>query len=99
MNIKYRDPDLQRLAEDRSFRQKKWSTDIVKAFRKQIHRISQASDERDLYAIKALRLEKLSGNRKGTSSIRINDQYRLMINIEKDDDGKIVVIIEIVDYH
>lgn len=42
-----------------------------------------------------LRLEKLSGNRKGQWSIRINDKYRLCF---KWDDGN-ALDVELVDYH
>jgi len=41
------------------------------------------------------RLEKLKGNRKGTWSIRINDQWRVCFRFE---DGH-AFDVEIVDYH
>jgi plasmid maintenance system killer protein len=31
--------------------------------------------------------------------MRLNDQFRLIIEIEKTDDGRIVVVISIEDYH
>jgi len=42
-----------------------------------------------------LKLEKLSGNRKGELSIRINDQYRICFRFESGE----VFGVEIVDYH
>lgn len=41
------------------------------------------------------RLEKLKGNRKGTWSIRINDQWRICFRFEGGD----AFDVEIVDYH
>ena len=41
------------------------------------------------------RLEKLTGNRKGQYSIRINDQYRICFSIKDND----YYNVEIVDYH
>ncbi|NOM65205.1 hypothetical protein EU799_05660 [Corynebacterium silvaticum] len=47
--------------------------------------------------MRSLRLERLKGNRAGTSSIRLNDQFRLIIKFETDDEGRIVIVIEMVD--
>lgn len=49
----------------------------------------------DLVASPGNRLEKLSGNRDGQHSIRINDQWRVCF-VWKDGDARNV---EIVDYH
>ena len=48
-----------------------------------------------LKAWPGLKLEKLSGNRKGQLSIRINDQYRICFRF----DAGNVFDVEIVDYH
>ncbi|PLA28172.1 type II toxin-antitoxin system RelE/ParE family toxin [Corynebacterium coyleae] len=61
--------------------------------------LANVSDERDLRALKSLRLEQLRGDRVGTSSIRLNRQFRLVIRFETDEDRRIVVVIEMVDYH
>lgn len=49
----------------------------------------------DLRAPPGNRLEALRGNRRGTWSIRINDQWRLCFRFE---DGE-ALDVEIVDYH
>ena len=49
--------------------------------------------------MKSLHLEQLRGDRLGTSSIRLNKQYRLVIRFETSEDGRIAVVIEMVDYH
>ena len=48
-----------------------------------------------LKAWPSLRLEKLSGNRKGQFSIRINQQYRICFRFQE---GQIFDV-EVVDYH
>ncbi|RIL09381.1 MAG: plasmid maintenance system killer protein [Proteobacteria bacterium] len=48
-----------------------------------------------LKAWRGLQLEKLSGDRKGQLSIRINDQYRICFRFQ----GSDVLDVEIVDYH
>ncbi len=72
---------------------------VVRAFRKVMGIIAQARDERDLYALKSLRFEKLRGDRAGQRSLRLNDQWRLIVTIRKRPDGHTVVVIDIDDYH
>ncbi|TVQ24863.1 MAG: plasmid maintenance system killer [Leptolyngbya sp. DLM2.Bin15] len=63
--------------------------------------IQAALDERDLYANKGLRFEKLSGQRgkQGQRSLRLNKQWRLIVTLEADEEGSYLQIIDIEDYH
>jgi toxin HigB-1 len=63
--------------------------------------IDAALDERDLYAQKGLHFEKLAGQRgkKGERSLRLNKQWRLIVALEKDEDGSFLLVIDIEDYH
>lgn len=72
---------------------------VVKGFRKAMQIIRSAVDERDIYAMKGLRFEKLDRDRKGQHSLRCNDQYRLIVVISGDSPRKKIRVIEIVDYH
>lgn len=99
MKIEYDDEDLRRLAEELDFRMKKWGRDLVVAYRKKIQILDSAKDERDLQAMRSLNLEKLKGARTGQYSIRLNDQFRLILKFRTDDDGRVVVVVELVDYH
>lgn len=72
---------------------------VVKAFIKVMRIIDAAQDERDLRAAKGRHMEKLSGTREGQYSVRLNDQYRLIFTIERDEEGNYLLIIELVDYH
>jgi proteic killer suppression protein len=58
-----------------------------------------ALDERAFYAMTSLHYEKLKGDRAGQRSMRLNKQWRLILRIAEDDQGKQVVVIEIADYH
>lgn len=98
MRVEYKDDELRRLAEDPEFRPRKWGTDVVRAYRKKVQILSDARDERDLAAMRSLRLEKLKGDRAGTWSIRLNDQFRLILTFKTEDD-RVVVVLELVDYH
>lgn len=74
---------------------------VVDDFFEVMQIIDAAPDERELYAQKGLRFEKLSGTRgkQGERSLRLNDQWRLIVILQKDDEGKSLLIIDIEDYH
>lgn len=99
MRVEFEDPDLQRLYTDQKFRIPHFGPDLTKAFRKRMAVLVAAQDERDLYALKSLHFEKLSGERLAQRSIRLNDQWRLIFRLEEDQDGRLVIVIEITDYH
>jgi len=99
MRIIFQDDDLERLYTDPTFRISKYGGDVVKTFRKKVAFIESAQDERDLRNYKALHYEKLAKKRAGQHSVRLNDQWRLILEFETDADGRVVVIIEITDYH
>ncbi|MCG7296685.1 type II toxin-antitoxin system RelE/ParE family toxin [Corynebacterium afermentans] len=49
--------------------------------------------------MKSLHFGAATGDCLGTSSIRLNKQYRLVIRFETSEDGRITVVVEMVDYH
>jgi proteic killer suppression protein len=98
MNIAHDDADLARLESDANFTGG-WQPAVVKGFRKRMQFIRSAADERDLYAMKSLHFEKMSAARSHQRSIRINDQYRLVIELRGEGKEKAVHIIGIEDYH
>lgn len=73
--------------------------DLIKAFFRVMLRIEAASNLPQLANNRGLRLEKLHGDRQGQYSVRLNDQFRLVFTIRRDDDGELLIVIEIVDYH
>jgi proteic killer suppression protein len=98
MLLEFEDDDLVRLYTEPGFAGV-WAKDVVRAFRKVLNLVANAADERDLYAVKSLHFEKLKGKRSGQSSLRLNKQWRLIVQLRDSDAGRIVVIKEIVDYH
>ena len=63
--------------------------------RRKLRYIHFARDITDLRSPPGNRLERLSGNRKGQYSIRINDQWRICFSWQRGDAHDV----EIVDYH
>lgn len=99
MILEFEDDDLRRLYVELDFRLPSMGPDLTKQYRRKMALIANAPDERDLRAMRSLHLEKLEGDRKGQHSIRLNDQYRLIFRLRTGDDGRVAVIIEVVDYH
>jgi proteic killer suppression protein len=98
MDIEYDDESLELLASNPNY-DAGIGRDVVKAFRKRIQVIRAAPDERDFRALKSLHFEKLQGKREGQYSMRLNDQWRLILRFVTRDRGKTVVVIAIDDYH
>ena len=73
--------------------------EVTRAFRKKVGFLAAAESELDLRNYRALRFEKLKGDRAGQYSIRLNRQWRLILRIEDDVSGRLLIIVEIVDYH
>jgi len=98
MNVRFATPALERLETDPKFFDGH-SAVIVKMYRKRMNYIRQAPDERDFYAMKSLGFEKLKGDRSHQRSMRLNDQWRLILEFEGDGTSKTVLIVAIEDYH
>ena len=76
-----------------------YGENLVKVFRKRMQVIRAATNEADLRQFKSYRFEKLKGDRQHQRSIRLNDQFRLIVEIEPQPEGNVIIIIAIEDYH
>ena len=98
MEVEFDDGNLDRLETDAQFTAGH-SQEVVRAYRKRMQQIRAFRDERDFLSVRSLNFEKLRGNREGQHSIRLNLQWRLILEIRGDHPCKVIGIIEIVDYH
>ena len=98
MDVYFKDGDLERLETDASFTAG-YGQAIVKAFRKRMQVIRAAADERVFYQLKSLHFEKLEGARHHQHSMRLNEQLRLIVELEGEAPNKRLTIVSIVDYH
>lgn len=94
MRFKFKSKKLEALYTSEQGAQK-YPNEVVDAFFDAMEVIEGAPDERDLYALKSLHYEKLKGDRKDDRSIRLNKQYRLTLLPQKDDEGKLLFILDI----
>jgi proteic killer suppression protein len=98
MDVAFTDDALERVETDPSY-SAGFSDAIVKAYRRRMQQIRAATDERTFYAHRSLRFEKLEGDREGQYSMRLNDQWRLIVELRGEAPKKVVHVVEIVDYH
>ena len=98
MDFEFADDDLERMYYDENAEGGD-PGGIVKRFRKVMSWIDGAADERDLYELKSLHFEKLKGKRKHQRSLKINDQWRLIVEIVGEHPQKRIRVIGIEDYH
>jgi len=98
MEVDFVNGELERVEADPTYTAG-LSQALVKVFRKRMQQIRAAVDERDFYALKSLRFEKLSGARRHQHSMRLNDQYRVIVELRGKASNKVIRIIGIEDYH
>jgi proteic killer suppression protein len=98
VDVRFAKAELDRLETDASF-EGGYSSAVVRAYRKRIQLIRAAADERDFYVLKSLHFEKLKGDRAGQYSIRLNEQWRLVLRFEGHAPTRVVVVLGIEDYH
>lgn len=98
MIVEFEDPDLESLYWG-SLQNPRMGRELLRSFRKVVGLLRQVSDDQELRTFKALRLEKLKGDRAGQSSLRLHGGNRLIVWFRTDPQGRVVVVVEIVDYH
>ena len=97
MDVQFDDKDLEQVETDERATGG-FSAAIIKAFRRRMQMIRAATDERDFYAMKSLHFEKMRSS-PNNHSMRLNDQFRLIIALKSTSQMKTVVIVGIEDYH
>jgi|SRR3954465_9048260 proteic killer suppression protein len=98
MRVRHADQKLERLETEVDYFAG-FGREVVRGYRKVMAWIRDARDERDFYALKSLHFEKLKGKRSHQRSMRLNQQFRLVLQIEQIPGGNTAVILAIEDYH
>ena len=89
----FKDAETQKIYQRQ--RSRKLPSDIQQVALRKLRMINNSISISDLRVPPANHLEKLSGNRAGQWSIRINDQWRICFRWE----GSDAIDVEITDYH
>lgn len=79
MEVRFEKEYLRELYEFKKTCDKKhrFQPQIINGYLRCVKALVEAQRVEELYTFNALHYEKLTGNKAGTSSLRINDQYRL----------------------
>lgn len=82
MEIKFEKDYLRELFYDgvTSDKQHRYQPEIVRKCIRVVNILDSVEKVTDLYRYHALHYEKLVGDKKGTESVRVNDQYRIEFN-------------------
>lgn len=94
MIISFADAETKKIFDGEISR--KFPPDIQRTARRKLIWLNDANDLRDLISPPGNRLEKLSGNRVGQHSMRINNQWRICFLWTNQNEA---IEVEIVDYH
>lgn len=72
---------------------------VIMSCRRKLIVLRSAPDERTLRNWKSLHYEKLKGDRDGKRSIRLNDQWRLIFELDESTTPPKILVLEVDDYH
>ncbi|SRR5216683_5855936 len=98
MKIEFRDRRLALIQTERAAETGLPIT-VIKSCREKLVVLAAAPDERTLRNWRSLRYEKLKGDREGERSIRLNDQWRLVFELNHAETPATIVAIAVEDYH
>jgi proteic killer suppression protein len=98
MEVVFADPALE-LIETEDAGQTRLPVAVIKSARRKLTTIRAAPDDRTLRNWKSLHYEKLKGDREGQRSIRLNDQFRMVLTLDEKTTPPTVTVLAIEDYH
>lgn len=98
MEVTFADPFWDEL-EANEHCQSRFDGSVVRAYRRLVRYIRDAADERDLRAWPGKHFEKLSGDRAGQYSMKVDAKWRLVFEIRKGTPKNVIHVIEVTDYH
>lgn len=98
MNIVFANTSLALVETDRAS-ETKLPVAIIKSARRKLNVLRAAPDDRSLRNWKSLHYEQLDGNRAGQRSIRLNDQYRMVFEMNQTTQPPTITVLTIEDYH
>jgi proteic killer suppression protein len=98
MRFRFRDNNLE-LLYTQGEGAAKFPREVVNAFVRRIRHIEAAKDERDLRVPPSVHYERLKAKYKGQDSMRLNREWRLIISVREDKQGKYVLIHEVNNHY
>lgn len=98
MDIDFGTTALRRLATEADYTAG-YPSEVETMYRRRIQFIDAAPNDLALRNQRSWRFKKLKGDRSEQHSIRLNDQWRLVVELRTEDGQRIIRIVSIEDYH
>lgn len=75
----------------------RYQPNVVNNYKKCVDYLMEFSGIEQLFPFRSLNYEVLKGDRKGVSSVRINDQYRLEFTVNEEGSEPVITVCTILD--
>lgn len=98
MKIEFKNKDLELVETDQAIKTK-LPLHVINSCRKKLCFMRAAPDEITIKNWKSLHCEKLKGDKDGQVSIRLNDQWRMLLRFDKNNNPPKIIVLSIEDYH
>lgn len=98
MKVVFADDELALIETDRAGATR-LGVAVIKSARRKLTILRAAVDDRSLRNWKSLHYEKLRGDHEGRRSIRLNNQFRMVFELDQNTEPQTVTILSIEDYH
>lgn len=97
MKVEFASDDLDRLETDSGF-DAGYPPEVVRAFRRRLQFIRAAKDEQDLRSWRSIQFTKLRSDRAHQHSIRLDTQWRLVVELRHEPSSMVVVVVSVEDH-
>jgi proteic killer suppression protein len=98
MDIEFRDKHLASIHTDRAA-ETRLPCSVIRSCREKFVVIRAAPDAHTLRNWRSLRYERLTGDRCSQHSIRLNDHWRLIFELDESCSPPVMIVLAIDDYH
>lgn len=82
MDVGFGSSQLERCYEDGNVARRAWGPKIARCYVQRVDALYAAETARDLFALRALRLHPLKGDRQGQHAIRLDDAWRMVVRFD-----------------
>ena len=97
MEIRFRSRRLERAYRTADRAAREWGPEVGRRYVQRIEALRAAERLDDLFAIRALDLHPLRGDRRGQYAIRLTGVLRLIVSVDRD--RRLITVEEVTDYH
>ena len=97
MRIRFSSRRLQRCAQVEREAIRRWGPAVGRAYVQRVRTIERATSMQSLYAVRAMNLHPLTGDRRGQLAIRLTGRARLIVEPGGSDDE--IVVVEVSDHY